>query len=802
MVRSSCQVNAAPAIQVKLTGSGTKLMKMSARLLAWALAVLCLWAGPAFGAESGLSASDRILQNELKQQQIRATTQRVGEQLGAVVAEFDRNGIGGEDVKTLKIIRGVLGYLTEKDMQTVIEYLQQARTASDAGGTSQKTSEAFAKQKAIILQLKQLVLEYQRQQALSEIAIRLKELARRQSENMRLGVWLARLTDRRSLDGFDESQKLSLQLQHTEQGALKDEVALVIARLETLSKEIMDGPMADRPKVALQQARDGGLKPALDAAVEEIKTAKLLSATGNEKKARDQMREVARLLMLSKDASEALRQALRELDQAIAEQQQVAVETAKLEKETVSQTESQQAEVADTTDLIKRDVADIAPVAADSLKEAFNKMQEARSILNEQGRNLEQKRAEAPKKQAEALAGLEQARRALQEQLAKAEALEIKPEDKLAAMKELQEQVRALIKQEEQVKQETAASETRKQDLQKDAPRQGELKDKAQELQQQAADKSPPAAQSLGEAAGQMQKAQTSLAEGKNNPAAQQAALDALNQADKQFSQDIAKLEDAQKELAQLEEMLKKLGIIINDEQKSQFDTAKAALKNPTPPTKDLAEKQDKLAKDTGDLKKEAETPVPAAASHLGKAQEQMDAAKGNLDSTQPAAAQPHQTQALSELYAAKKEIEAKADQLREQLGLPQNDNAQALADAAAAIEQAQKDVSQAMSELSQSPPGLLESLQKQQQEIANALADKGQNTPATTPLGQAQKAASQAAQQLAKSDLPGAIGEMKKAQGALQKAQQAGPPGEQGQPGQGEKDRKSTRLNSSHGYI
>src|SRR5207244_10672630 len=53
-----------------------------------------------------------FLQQELKQQQIRATTQRVGDQLASIIAEFDRNGIGGDDGQGLRAIHGEAGTLT------------------------------------------------------------------------------------------------------------------------------------------------------------------------------------------------------------------------------------------------------------------------------------------------------------------------------------------------------------------------------------------------------------------------------------------------------------------------------------------------------------------------------------------------------------------------------------------------------------------------------------------------------------------------------------------------------------------
>src|SRR5437867_10370642 len=98
-------------------------------------------------------ANDRILQQELKQQQLRTTTQRVGDQLETIIAEFDRNGIAGEDVKVLRAIRAVLGKLTQKDMERVIAFLQEARTANDSNAATQKASDAYAGQKTIITQL-------------------------------------------------------------------------------------------------------------------------------------------------------------------------------------------------------------------------------------------------------------------------------------------------------------------------------------------------------------------------------------------------------------------------------------------------------------------------------------------------------------------------------------------------------------------------------------------------------------------------------------------------------------------------
>jgi hypothetical protein len=750
----------------------------SGLILSWCARAAILWAvvpGFAPAADTPVVTTDPLVQQEFKQQQIRTTTRRVGDQLEGVIAEFDRNGISGEDLKVLRAIRSVLDKLSEKDMAKVLDFLQRSHAAGDSSDATRTATEAYAGQKTIVVQLQQLVLEYQRQQALYEISLRLRELASRQSANMWLGVALAKSTEGKvSFGSFDENQKISLRYQQSEQNPLKDETAAILAKLERLSKDVADGPTAERTKTALQQVRTGGLPAALEASAEELKEdrLKLLSAIGNEKKARDQMREIARLLILSQDTADALKQAILELDRAIDAQKKVTADTSQTKKrDEADKRATDQAVVVDDTDLIRKDIDSLAPIAAEYLKAATDKMQQARADLSAD--DDPKKRVEnAVPRQEDALLQMQAAHRALEEQLARAEELREKPENALAALKELQQRVRELIQKQEEHKKETAATD-RKQ-LPAKAPKQGELKDIAQDLQAKAANPSPEAAQSIGEAASQMQKSQNSLAQEQNNAPAQQAAIDALNRADQQLAQDIAALEQAEKDLAQVEEMLKKLIAIIEEQQAVQFATTTQAIKaEPELETvKNLAGRQDALAGKTGALQQESATLVPAASSHLASAKGYMTDAKAELDKPAPKPAQPKQSDALAQLYLAKREFENKVNELRDKLGLPPAQNTDALAEAQKRIEEAQRQVNEALQQLQQAPPGLMEALQKQQQEIASALHELRQDAPNAQPVAKAEQAANEAAQQLGQSDLPKAIDSMKAAQNAIQQAQ------------------------------
>lgn len=739
------------------------------RAAAWLVAVCAL---PASLQAAG---NDRLLQSTLKQQQIQRTTQRVGDQLSAIIEEFDRNGIAGEDVKVLRAIRLVLNRLSEKDMAQVLALLQQAQQAGDDTSAKKEVTQAYSGQKTIITQLKQLLLEYQRQQALYEMSIMLRGLAGRQSANMRVGVWLARQTMSRPATQFNEDEKRYLHQQEIDEVAIKDELVLLLNKLEKISRETDGTATGERPRAALNLAKNGGLLTALEGSLDDLKNAKLLSATGNEKRARDQMRDVARTLLMSKDLTDLLRAAIQETENEILRQKQVIDLTRKIErKDDARDAEDKQFEVVDNTDLIRRDINDVAPTAASYFKTAIDRMQEARALLNE-GRDVKKKAQETPVKQTDAVTGLESAKRALQEQLAKAEEESQKFDGVLANLRELQKQVQELIKKEETLKEQTAAVEKKAADLKAKAPEQGEIRDSTQDVQQKASADAPSAAEALNEAANQMEKAQKDLAKSKNSPEAQQAAVEALKKADQELGEKIAKLEQDEKQLAALEKLLEKVEAIIKDQQQVRLDTAKNAVKSDTKPVSEVAKQQQATGEKTSEAQKEALEPVPAAAERLGDARKQMSDAKGKLDQRQSREAQPPQTQALNELYAAKKEIESKMNELRDELGL-QTDPAQSLADAAAALAKAQQEVNDAMSQMANAPAGLLDTLQKQQQAITNALAETAKAAP-SQKISQAQQAAAKAAQQLADSNLNDAVSSMQKAQEGIEGAQAGQPP-------------------------
>ncbi|NBV24487.1 MAG: hypothetical protein EBS05_21535, partial [Proteobacteria bacterium] len=715
------------------------------------------------------NSGDKILQQELRQEQIKATTARVGTQLGAVIEEYERNGLEGDDVVVLKAIRSVLDKLGEKEIARVVTLLQQARTTPDADASRRNALDAFAGQKGVTVQLRALLLEYQRQQALQEIASRFAALARRQGENLKEAVGLATLTKGRDARRTETAHQVALQLQETEQSTIADEAKIVLTKLQKVVAA-MDGPAAERSRTALTKAEDTRLASTLESATGDLKSSNLLSAAGNEKRARDVFQELAKLLMPARDNLEVMKQAVRDLEKAIDQQKEVNKDTKeatkpKAEKTEVAEVEKKQAEVVDKTDSIREDVAKAAPKAAEELKAAVEKQQEARAQLQEQPNRAKAPEAPATEKQEQALAKMQDAKKTLEQQIAQAEANKQKPKDKLADLKELKKKVEELAAKQEQVKEnaekaeKTAPAEKKPEALAAEAAKQESVKAETQQAQQDAAANAPEAAKTLGEAVRQQEKSQQALENKANAPMAQQAAKDALDKAAQQLDNQIAKLEKAKEDLAKLDKLGKEIGKIIQDQQKVALETAKAAEKPDNKPSPQTAKDQGDVAAKTEATKAEAKELAPEAASDLNAAKENMQAAKANLEKPDAAKARPEQAQALANLQAAKNAVDQKKQQLANELGQPQPNNTPELAKASEAVAAAQQQVNDALAKLDQ-PAGLQEQLKQKQQEIAAAVGEKAKAQPQSKPVAEAKQAAEKAAEKLGQNDLKGAVAE------------------------------------------
>lgn len=764
------------------------------------LASVTVWScGPAFG-QAAPKPDARIRDREREQQDIRNRTQKVADQLSTIVDEFERNNLGGEEIQVLKAIQSVLGNLSETQMKQVIDLLQKAREAADPNAARQNANEAYAGQRQIIVQMHQLLLEYQRQKDLTNMAIQLAQLAEKQHKYMRNTVTMQRDVERLGVQAA--GMAAALPMYQTDQESLNKEVAMVMGKIEPMAKE-EGGRLVD----LLAAVKKGKLQGALDSALANLKDAKLFLASASQKGARDELRQLARHLAPPKDRVAALKAALQELAQLVDQEQQVKALTQSTPTHLFNakdkELEDRQADVLDKADMLQQDLVKLAPLAGRELKNAEDRMQEARFALAPQN---QQKDPALVGEQA-ALDSMEKTRRLIEDELRSAEDNKLAKVDPATKIQELQKEVKDLIKQEEKLKTDTAAGENKPGELKAAAPKQKDVQAKTEEIQKQVAPLAPKANEPMAEAVKQMDKAQQTLANQQpRNPAeAQQAAINQLQKADQALGQELQKTDQAKNDLKAVEDALALIAKLIIDQERIERDTATnagassrpvaAATSQPTPAPKQLAKDEQDLAGRTQQVRESLKAPEEDAAPPLESAQKHMDGAQGKLDQTDPAGAQPQEREALADLQKAKDALEKKAEALKQDLGEQKKPEAMAAVEQKA--QEIQKDIAKAMENAP--PPTEMQKLEQQQQQIAQNLQQMQQQHPENQPLNKAAQAAQQAAQQLAQNNPQQAVQQMQQAQRAMQEAQQNPPQNpqdnqpkdpadpQQGEPKQGE---------------
>ena len=696
----------------------------------------------------GRSRADLARQGAAKQEQIQGSSRKLGDELAAMIDEYERNGLNGDEIKSLKSLKAIFARLSDTDMEKIVALLRSASEPADGKATITAISGAYSQQKGVLVQLKQILASYEAEQEAGNLAESVRQLADRQAANLQAGIETAQwsLAGAKPAEGAIEA---SLQAQEAEQKAISEESKIFQEKIRAFAKKTGNKEVAERFNKGIEDIST--IVPVLEAAADSLAGKKLFEAVSKEKTARDQMRQLARTITPPREASELLREASMTLDKLISQQKTMLATTretqpkpigqwladeikkpgwafAQLSKkretagilslpqekmvqaepikriyesyvravtEPLSGMEDHQGDLANQADLLIQDLDKSAKPAAELLRSAIPPMRDARLALN--GKDS----LTAAKNEEIAIAAMEKAKVSLSQQLAAAEKSEALAGDKVGDLKEIQKQTQELKAQQTDLAKQTAAPKTPEQAAAA-TQKQAELQQKAAQLQQQAAAEAPAAAAALGAAAGNMKQAATAMntpAQAPQAQAQQQQAAQNLEKAGQQLDQQINKLAQAQQALDAAQKALQDLATIIEAEQKLQLDTAQE--KQPAP-IKALAPRQMGIRNDTAAFQKtvtapDAQRPLNSAAGH-------MEAAQGNLEKTNAKLAEPDEQKALADLYSIKKALEAQAESAQQQLGTPPSaaDAAAAAAQAATAVAQAQAQLGQAMQQMAQ----------------------------------------------------------------------------------------------------
>lgn len=657
--------------------------------------------------------------------------------------------------------------------------------------------EAFSTQKSVGLKLRQILLEYQRQQELAGVAARLEELASRQQSALRETVVLAGSAAGRKREWLTENQRIALQLQVGEQQSIRDEVVAVLQRLRgwkrsagDSSEDEADEESAARAIEVVSGPEAGRVVRLLEGALVDLNGGKFLSATGRQRASRLAMRELARLLVPPADELEALQAAVREVEAWVGRLESVREVTRRVtgKAEEVMGVARQQVDLMDDVDAAQRSVSALEVAAGEQLAAAVGRMQEARGVLESPGVELRVRRLSASTQQELAHARLSAARRLLQERIDSLEKQRAAAADPESNLKQVRADVAELLRQQRELKAEAGGVEADPLRLRPLAPKQGDLGDRTDDASSRAALDSPSVAEQLTEATRQMRTSQRSLGEGRNQAGAQQAAVDALAKALEELDRRLAELEKAAEDLARLEQLLERLILLIEAEQDLIAETARLARKLLGRDTREMAKAQTDLQGETRQLESDLAELVPQAATYTGDAATQMILAANELGAARAADARAPQDEALANLQRARRELEDRIAALKEMLGQPADNGS--LEELAKRIKQAQLDVNSAMS--AEQLANLGRGLKNAEKRVRPATSGRMGRMPRNVreSLERAQQALTEGGAEAEEGDQSGAMSEAAQAQEALAAAAAAvdlAMAGMGDQPGQGE---------------
>ena len=264
-----------------------------------------------------------LRQSATRQEQIRTEARVLVDRLDEFKTEYTRNGLAtGEDFETLKSVRGVLGSLSDEEMEKVVGLLKQA--AELTGDTPDQMARAYSAQKDISLQLKQILAAHEQQLDIDALARGVRQLTDRQSANLSTAI------DARQLAAQDKSPNgktavaASEQAQQSEQGAIGGEAKLIADQLGKIAAGAPDG------KYKEAAAQLGRAQSQAEAASGALGDGRMDDAVTAETAARDQLAAVARALAPASAPDAGADLGAAELAAIVREQRALLAQSAKL----------------------------------------------------------------------------------------------------------------------------------------------------------------------------------------------------------------------------------------------------------------------------------------------------------------------------------------------------------------------------------------------------------------------------------------------------------------------------------------
>jgi hypothetical protein len=788
-----------------------------------------------------------LLARQERQRQIQAETEHMVRRVGAMLRVMEYYQLDkSAERQMLQEVATALGGLSREQMTAVIAQLDAAARNPDAAKSQKEVEAAYGRHREIMASLKGLLSAYDAVKTLDQAAERLDRAARDQVElslqTLALGNDLQngrgaidRYGDRggrfgRGMRGvenpFFRAQRLS-----DDQEDFRKEVMALWKQAGELRAQL---PAEQRPRLDRAAAIVKEVKP-FDAMSGAFYRLREPSFTDDQQKSWERsfakqwdsaghLLELAYALREPRERLTAMRDARERLGRVLGQEEALLRETrgladAKPDDDQAERERQEQEQFGgrrfnnmrigedDTPTARARELADrqgraqhatrdgrllLKPHAAE-LAEKITEVEE--SMREVQVPLRDRKAADAADQQDQAVIGLRTVIAELDRLILQAEQ---EKHDSLAALQKALEKLDQIIRDQKETRQTTEdADEARDNDrLAKQAQPQSDLTRRTDELRQSPLPYNAQAQTALGQAVGSMASAAQELRRQQGQPALkdQDEALKALELARQQMAEQAAAIEKRREEMATLEDAAKKVAELarqekqVADQAKALPDSAKRSDAQPS------ADKQAGITPPTREVAGQVKDAAPAAAQHLDRAAEKMDAAQSALDKPQPKPAAKAADEATKKLLDAHKELMKELEkrlgsELADQTALQPNrvNPEQAAREIAKALELSK----QAAAESQKATPqeGMQADLAKLQRQVADR-AEQMKLDKAAPPAGQA-------ADDLKQGDLGTAMQQQQKALEQMQAAAQGAKDGPKDGPKAGQQSGPPNRMPS-----
>ncbi|MBN8712011.1 MAG: hypothetical protein BGO12_09340 [Verrucomicrobia bacterium 61-8] len=312
-------------------------------------AIVATFAAAAHAVEKSPAAS--AYQASVAQDQVRKQTQRIREELRALLVEFQSNSVAGKELTQGKAILDQLDTLSDKEMLEVVKTLRDASRAPDVAGANAQLASAGTRQKSIQSALQTIADRLTAQKDEASMRQRLRELAVRQTSAQRQGELMA---SRWTEPGI-------IAIAQAEQTAIKDEVDSALETLQRLSRARSQSAAAFAAAYSI--AATGRLSDQVGLATSETAASHFAEAVNPQSQVVAVLRQMIDGLNKTRTPQERMRELATRMKELASDQKQLADSTQKSYVGAQAEIAKRQADIADELSILKEEVKQMSPQA-------------------------------------------------------------------------------------------------------------------------------------------------------------------------------------------------------------------------------------------------------------------------------------------------------------------------------------------------------------------------------------------------------------------------------------------------------